>query len=147
MLRRIVHFIFFYIIVRSLVLFLLGLNSRYLEKLPRKGPAIIVANHNSHLDTMILMSLFKYRQLDYVRPVAAMDYFLRNKLLAWFATRIIGILPIARKRDEHTGDPLQPCYEALENNTILIFFSRYVGIRRLFHIFLHIWRPMILFFV
>jgi len=32
-----------------------------------------------------------------VHPVAAADYFLRTRLLAWFALRIVGIIPIARR--------------------------------------------------
>jgi len=60
--------------------------------------------------------------LPVTKPVAAMDYFLRNRLLAWFALNIVGILPIKRKRDKREEDPLAPCYEALANGNILIFF-------------------------
>ena len=119
---RILRYIFFRIIVRIVVLFVLGLNVRHRERLPQKGPAILVANHNSHLDTMVLMNLLPGRLLKDIQPVAAMDYFLRNRMLAWFALNIVGILPIKRKRDKGGGDPLQPCYQALENGRILIFF-------------------------
>ena len=113
-------FLFFLLIVRPLTYVLLGLNARHPQRLPHKGPAIIVANHNSHLDTLVLMSLLPIRQIEKVRPVAAADYFLRNRFLSWFATRIIGILPI--KRHGHKGNPLAGCFKALRNGDILILF-------------------------
>lgn len=112
----------FYILVRAIALVLLGLNIRRRELLPHSGPAIIVANHNSHLDTLILISLFPLRQLSRIRPIAAADYFLRNPFLAWFATRIIGIIPIARGKASKSYDPLKPCCDALDNGDIIILF-------------------------
>ncbi len=117
---RYLRLAFFLLIVRPVVYVLLGLNIRHRERLPTQGPAIIAANHNSHLDTLVLMSLLPIRLLAKVRPVAAVDYFMRNRFLAWFATRIIGIIPVSRTTAG--GNPLAGCFEALRKGDILILF-------------------------
>ncbi len=114
---------FFAIIARFIVLFVIGLNVRHREKLPLKSPAIIVANHNCHLDTLVLTSLFPLKLLSMIHPVAAADYFLKNKYLAWFSKYIIGIIPINRSpKINREVDLLQDCYQALNDNQILVIF-------------------------
>lgn len=112
----------FFILIRIVLTVVLGLNVRRKELLPKNGPAIIVANHNSHLDTLVLVSLFPMRLLEKVRPVAAADYFLKNKIIGWFALNVIGIVPIVRGGGSKSKDPLAPCYDALGRGDIIILF-------------------------
>lgn len=119
---RVLQLLFFLLFVKPLVLLVLGVNIRRAQLLPQTGPAIIVANHNSHLDTMVLMALYPLKMIRRLRPVAAMDYFMRNPLLAWFATRIIGIIPLQRAVRASGGDPLAQSVAALEQGEILILF-------------------------
>jgi 1-acyl-sn-glycerol-3-phosphate acyltransferase len=112
----------FFILVRIVVTFVLGLNVRRRELLPGKGPAILVANHNSHLDTLVMMSLLPLKQLSTLRPVAAADYFLKTRAMAWFSLNILRIIPIERNRGTRREDPLTACHEALEKGEILILF-------------------------
>jgi 1-acyl-sn-glycerol-3-phosphate acyltransferase len=105
--------------VRLLILLIMGLNVRGRDRLPASGPAIIVANHNSHLDTLTLISLMPPALLPRLRPVAALDYFLKNRVLAWFALNIIGILPIDRAGG---ANPLTGSNRALAEGSILILY-------------------------
>lgn len=119
---RVLRFLFFFLFVRPLVLVVLGMNIRNIERLPKQGPAILVANHNSHLDTLVLMSLFPLQILDKIRPVADAAYFLKTKLFGWFALNIIGILPIRRgDRAAHT-EIFKDVHRVLGNGDIVIIF-------------------------
>jgi 1-acyl-sn-glycerol-3-phosphate acyltransferase len=123
---KIVRFLFFLLIVRPAVLFLLGLYVKREDLLPKRGPAIIVANHNSHLDTLVLLSLFPLGLLPKVRPVAAADYFAGDDTtLGWIATHLVGIIPIRRNSsalENKRDDPLRPAGEALARGDILIIY-------------------------
>jgi 1-acyl-sn-glycerol-3-phosphate acyltransferase len=92
------------------------------ELLPLSGPAIVLANHNSHLDTLVLISLFPLRLLARIRPVAAADYFLRTATRAWFATRIVNIIPLVRDQAAKSFDPLEPVVKALNESDIVIVY-------------------------
>ena len=106
-----------------MVLIGLGLNIRHRERLPQDGPAILVANHNSHLDTLVLMTLLPAGLLPRVRPVAAADYFLANPISAWFSTTVIGIIPVHRRgRSSGEHDPLAGAAEALEADHVILLF-------------------------
>ena len=114
--------IFFTLIIRPIILIVLGLNIRYRDRLSPDGPAIIVANHNSHLDTLTLMSLWPLARVFQVRPVAAADYFLTNAKLAWFSLNIMHIIPIDRNRKDKESDPLAEPSDMLAQKQIVLLF-------------------------
>ncbi len=117
--RNLWHFL----VVRPFIFGLLRLQVRHRQRLPATGPAVLVANHNSHLDTLALTTLFPLTALSAIRPVAAADYFLRNRLLAWFAIRIMGAIAIRRNGAGcMDDDPLRDCSRALGRGEILIFY-------------------------
>ncbi|PIE42179.1 MAG: 1-acyl-sn-glycerol-3-phosphate acyltransferase [Gammaproteobacteria bacterium] len=120
-LRFLPKILFFAILVKPLVLFLLGLNVRGKKNLPGDG-AIIAANHNSHLDTLVLMSLYPLSQIHKVRPVAAADYFFRNRYLSWFSSHVIGVIALKREGFTRPDELFAECYDALNHGDVLIIY-------------------------
>ncbi len=110
------------VIFRPLARVLTGADVVGREHLPTRGPAIVAANHNSHVDTFLLLSLFPARTLRLVRPAAAAEYFLANPLIAWFSRRIIGIVPVHRQLAGTDADALAPMRAALAAGDILVLF-------------------------
>lgn len=119
---RLLQKLLFMLIIRPLIFVIIGINVTHKELLPVKGPAIVAANHNSHLDTLTLLSLWPLAKLHLVRPVAAADYFLPNPIMAWFSLNMMRIIPIERKRTETNSDPLAAPEEALARGEILLIF-------------------------
>ena len=120
--QKLLRMLFVVVVARPIILFWLGLTVRHRDRLPRHGPAIIAANHNSHLDTVALLSLFPLEEVPNVRPVAAADYFMKPGFMRWFSLNVIGIIPVARGGVASGVDPLEDCYAALERGEILLIF-------------------------
>ncbi|MCR4881270.1 MAG: 1-acyl-sn-glycerol-3-phosphate acyltransferase [bacterium] len=115
--------IFYLLILKPLVYFCLGLNIRNAENIPKDGPCIIVSNHNSHLDTIVLMTLFPTRKMLKISPIAAADYFLANKIIAWISTRIFNIIPLSRKVSKTAQEEFyHELDKRLKNNSIVILY-------------------------
>jgi len=121
-LQMIARAAFFALIVRPVLLLAIGLNVRHREQLPKTGPAILAANHNSHFDTLALMALFPLAVLSNVRAVAAADHFGKANLTGWIARNLIGILPIERQKASRHADPLAGTIDALDEGRILILY-------------------------
>ncbi|MBS0290714.1 MAG: 1-acyl-sn-glycerol-3-phosphate acyltransferase [Proteobacteria bacterium] len=120
--KNLIKILFIYFITRPIILIMLGLNVVGRKNMPTKGPAVVLANHNSHLDTLVLLSLFPLSVINKVRPVAAVDYFFKNKLIAWFSVYCLGIIPLDRQGGTNKEHIFNDCYTALDNNEILIIF-------------------------
>ncbi|WP_176918107.1 lysophospholipid acyltransferase family protein [Superficieibacter sp. BNK-5] len=118
--KKALRLLFTMTIVWPVIWLWLGLRVKHRHLIPTAGPAIVVANHNSHMDVFALLSLFSLRTQQQVHPVAAADYFLRNRWLAWFTLNILNIIPVVRTGED--TDPLAGCEQALRQNKILILF-------------------------
>jgi 1-acyl-sn-glycerol-3-phosphate acyltransferase len=109
-------------LIRPFLRLFIGLRVRGRQHLPVDDPFILIANHSSHLDTISLLSLFRLARLRRIRPVAAADYFERNKFVAMLTRTLFNILPIARTRITTENNPLRRMKEALDAGESLIIF-------------------------
>ncbi|MCD7880010.1 MAG: 1-acyl-sn-glycerol-3-phosphate acyltransferase [Candidatus Gastranaerophilales bacterium] len=122
---KILKYLFFFCIIKPYIYLVLGVNVSGAENLPKisKNPAIIVANHNSHIDTMLLMSLFSCSQLLKIHPVAAADYFCNTKLKTFIFKTLFGLIPISRKLHKATKEEIfKEINETLRNGETIIIY-------------------------
>ena len=68
------------------------------EQLPQEPGFIVVSNHASHLDTLIIAAAMPRRWNGHIYPIAAGDTFFNRPQTAWLATRFLNALPLWRKR-------------------------------------------------
>lgn len=114
---------FFAVIVRPVAYLFLGLKFTHEERLPVHGPAIIVANHNSHLDGFILMSLFPLHLIGTLRPLAAAECFLKGRWFRWFFSTIIRTIPVHRGMESREpNNALSLAAKALLDGEIVLMF-------------------------
>jgi 1-acyl-sn-glycerol-3-phosphate acyltransferase len=66
--------------------------------IPPSPPYILVANHASHLDALVLASPLPFRQRDHIFPIAAGDVFFETPLVSGFAAGMLNALPMWRKK-------------------------------------------------
>lgn len=85
---------------------------------------IIVANHNSHLDTMSILASVPRKIIHKIKPVAAQDHFGKTKFQEKLSNFFINSLLIQRKRDLENpdNDPIIKMIRTLERGYSLIIF-------------------------
>ena len=120
--RNIVQMLFFLFVIKPFMALFIGLRVRGREHLREADPFILVANHSSHLDTMSLLSLFPLQRLSGIRPVAAADYFERNRFVSLLTKTLFNILPIARKKITAENNPIRRMREAIVAGDSIIVF-------------------------
>lgn len=91
------------------------------EHLPRRGSFVMVANHRSHLDALALMAALPARRVLRTHPVAAADYFFRDRLRAWFFALTVNALPFDRHKRSARG--IDRCRALLRSDErVLVLF-------------------------
>ncbi len=66
------------------------------DRLPKRPPYVVVANHSSHLDALVLAALLPRAHRAVAFPIAAGDTFFETKAVAAFAAMFLNALPMWR---------------------------------------------------
>ncbi len=119
--RAAIQMAFFALLIKPFMRLIMGIHVQGRHHLP-ETQCILVANHSSHLDTLVLMSLFPLRYVIRLRPVAAADYWTRSRLVYALTQSLFHILPIPRKGITPENHPLKRMEEAIQAGDWLIIY-------------------------
>jgi len=97
MYRRALLFLVYRVGMKSFLRFFIGMQFCENESLRDEKQYIIVANHNSHVDTMAILSSLPTKSLPYVHPVAAGDYFGKTSVTSMLIKIMVNAKLINRK--------------------------------------------------
>ena len=112
---------FFAFLTRRGARLLTGARSLWIGCQPEMKQRIYYANHNSHIDFILLWSSLPKLMRRKTKPVAASDYWLKDGFRQFLIKDTFNGVTIQRNR-ENNADPLQPIKEALSQGYSIIFF-------------------------
>lgn len=119
--RLICRFIIYKVILKPFLRFVIGVRFPKESEFP-PGQYLIIANHNSHLDTVSLLCSIPTDRLLDVHPAAAADYFAKNKLMAFLCEFFLNTVFVRRKGEGGTGKPIDDLDAHVKSGKSLILF-------------------------
>ena len=88
---------------------------------PKAEQRIYFANHQSHLDWVLIWAALPRDLRATTRPIAARDYWTSSRFKEWLTTEVFHAVYVSRQRTDDQ-DPLEPLVEALNNGDSLVIF-------------------------
>ena len=88
---------------------------------PKAEQRIYFANHQSHLDWVLIWAALPLELRARTRPIAARDYWTSSPFKEWLTTAVFHAVYVSRTRVDDQ-DPLEPLVEALKNGDSLVIF-------------------------
>lgn len=114
---KLLFLIVIYKVVMPVLLRLVGVRIRHKAAYQKQKQIIVVANHNSHVDTMALLASLPIHLLIKTHPVATANYFGKKKWLAFVSNLFVNTVLIKQK-----DNALQLLEQKLKKGHSLIFF-------------------------
>lgn len=88
---------------------------------PEALQRIYFANHQSHLDWVLIWAALPGELRTRTRPIAARDYWTRGRFRAWITREVFNAVYVDRQRTDDS-DPLEPLVAALAQGDSIILF-------------------------
>ncbi len=88
---------------------------------PKAEQRIYFANHQSHLDWVLIWAALPRELRATTRPIAARDYWTAGRFRHWITREVFNAVYVSRTRSADE-DPLEPLVEALQNGDSLVIF-------------------------
>lgn len=88
---------------------------------PEALQRIYFANHQSHLDWVLIWAALPRELRARTRPIAAKDYWTGGRFKHWLTREVFNAVYVDRQRSDEQ-DPLEPLVEALEQGDSLVIF-------------------------
>jgi 1-acyl-sn-glycerol-3-phosphate acyltransferase len=89
---------------------------------PRAEQRIYFANHQSHLDWMLIWATLPTDLRQRTRPIAARDYWTATRFRHWLTREVFRAVYVEREKREGRVDLLAPLARALEGGDSLVLF-------------------------
>lgn len=88
---------------------------------PKAEQRIYFANHQSHLDWVLIWAALPQELRAVTRPIAARDYWTASPFRHWLTREVFHAVYVSRQRTDDQ-DPLEPLVEALHHGDSLVLF-------------------------
>jgi 1-acyl-sn-glycerol-3-phosphate acyltransferase len=88
---------------------------------PKAEQRIYFANHQSHLDWVLIWAALPHDLRAVTRPIAAKDYWTSSPFKQWLTTEVFHAVYVSRTRTDDQ-DPLEPLVQALSSGDSLVIF-------------------------
>ena len=113
-------------ILLGIVRLLTGAQARWHGCPPQAEQRIYFANHQSHIDLILIWAALPPELRSITRPIAAKDYWATSRFKKWLTSAIFNAIYVDRSRTKNAQgveqDPLEPVVNALQNGDSIILF-------------------------
>jgi 1-acyl-sn-glycerol-3-phosphate acyltransferase len=110
------------LVLLGIVRVLTGAQARWYGCPPKAEQRIYFANHQSHIDLVLMWAAMPSELRHSTRAIAAKDYWTKSTFKRWITTEVFNVVYVERARTAGDEDPLAPLIDALQSGDSVIIF-------------------------